>query len=141
MEPVLTLTDAPSDAAKAAIQSGLIAFNDAITGIVDRKPLAVLVSDPRTGDVVGGVLGRSSLGLMFIDIVYLPESLRGGGVGRRMIAMAEEEGRRRGCANAMLYTITFQAPGFYEKLGWREFGRIPCDPPGTARVFMTKALR
>ncbi|MBL8835329.1 MAG: GNAT family N-acetyltransferase [Alphaproteobacteria bacterium] len=141
MEPVLTVTDAPGEAAMAAIQSGLAAFNDAATGIVDRKPLAVLVSDPRTGEVVGGVLGRTSLGLMFVDLVYLPDELRGGGVGRRMIAMAEEEGRRRGCAHVMLYTITFQAPGFYAKLGYREFGRIPCDPPGTARVFMTKALR
>ena len=141
MDPVLTLTDAPSDADKAAIQSGLSAFNDAVTGIVDRKPLAVLVSDPRTGAVIGGVLGRTSLGLMFIDLVYLPEDLRGSGVRSRMIAMAEDEGRRRGCANVMLYTITFQAPGFYEKLGYREFGRIACDPPGTARVFMTKALR
>lgn len=141
MDPVLTLTDAPSEAAKAAIQAGLAAFNDAVTGIVDRKPLAVLVSDPRSGAVIGGVIGRTSLGLMFIDVVYLPEHLRGSGVGTRMIAMAEEEGRRRGCANVMLYTITFQAPGFYEKLGYREFGRIQCDPPGTARVFMTKALR
>ena len=40
----------------------------------------------------------------------------------------------------MLYTISFQAPGFYGRHGWREFGRIPCDPPGTARIFMTKVL-
>ena len=40
----------------------------------------------------------------------------------------------------MLYTISFQAPTFYERHGWREFGRVPCDPPGTSRVFMTKAM-
>jgi hypothetical protein len=38
----------------------------------------------------------------------------------------------------VLYTISFQAPGFYVRHGWHEFGRIPCDPPGTAGIFMTK---
>ena len=40
----------------------------------------------------------------------------------------------------MLYTISFQAPGFYECNGWRVFGEVPCDPPGTTRVFMSKDL-
>ncbi|MCF8532591.1 MAG: GNAT family N-acetyltransferase [Reyranella sp.] len=61
-------------------------------------------------------------------------------IGSRLLCLAEEEGAQRGCRSAMLYTISFQAPGFYERHGWREFGRIPCDPPGTARIFMTKAL-
>ena len=54
--------------------------------------------------------------------------------------MMEQEGARRGCKSAFLLTITFQAPGFYQRHGWTEFGRIACDPPGTARVFMTKTL-
>lgn len=140
MEPTLELTDAPSEADKALIQTGLIAYNDAMTGIADRRPLAVLVRDPASGRVVGGLTGRSSLGLLFIDIVFLPESVRRGGIGRKMLAMAEDEGRRRGCTNVMLFTITFQAPDFYRKCGYREFGRIACNPPGTARVFFTKAL-
>jgi GNAT superfamily N-acetyltransferase len=90
--------------------------------------------------VLGGFLGRTSLGLLFIDLVYLPDSVRGNGLGSRMLEMAETEARERGCRRAVLYTISFQAPGFYERHGWREFGRVPCDPPGTDRVFMTKEL-
>jgi hypothetical protein len=30
-----------------------------------------------------------------------------------MMAMAEEKARRRGCRAGVLYTISFQAPGFY----------------------------
>jgi hypothetical protein len=41
----------------------------------------------------------------------------------------------------VLFTINFQAPGFYRRLGWRVFGEIPCDPPGTSRVFLTKNFR
>jgi GNAT superfamily N-acetyltransferase len=139
-EPALIVTDAPDTAAHAVIAGGLNAFNDAATGVADRRPLAVLVKDPATHAVLGGVLGRTSLGLLFIDLVYLPETLRGGGVGRRMIAAAENEARARGCVAAVLYTISFQAPGFYEKLGYRELGRVGCLPPGTSRVFLTKAL-
>ena len=53
---------------------------------------------------------------------------------------AEAEARERGCRSGVLYTISFQAPGFYARHGWRVFGEIPCDPPGTSRVFMTKDL-
>jgi hypothetical protein len=56
------------------------------------------------------------------------------------LGQAEDEGRRRGCRVGVLYTISFQAPGFYARHGWRVFGEIPCDPPGTSRVFMTKDL-
>jgi GNAT superfamily N-acetyltransferase len=139
-QPALIVTDAPDDAAHAAIAGGLNAYNDAATGIADRRPLAVLVKDPATQAVVGGVLGRTSLGLLFMDLVFLPEDLRGGGIGSRMIALAEDEARRRGCVAAVLYTISFQAPDFYAKLGYREFGRVACLPPGTSRVFMTKPL-
>ncbi|MFI5014465.1 MAG: GNAT family N-acetyltransferase [Hyphomicrobiales bacterium] len=138
MDPVLRLTDAPDAAAHAVISDGLNAFNDMVTGYADRRSLAVLVSDPDSGEVIGGATGRTSLGLLFIEVVYLPASLRGRDIGTRVIEMMEEEARRRGCRVGVLYTISFQAPGFYQRLGWRVFGEIPCDPPGTSRVFMTK---
>jgi hypothetical protein len=46
----------------------------------------------------------------------------------------------RGCVAAVLYTISFQAPGFYEKNGYRVLGTVACLPPGTSRIFMTKPL-
>jgi GNAT superfamily N-acetyltransferase len=99
-----------------------------------------VVSDPDTNEVLGGITGRTSLGLLFIDLIFLPDELRGGGLGSRILELAEAEGRRRGCRAALLYTISFQAPRFYERHGWRVFGEIACDPPGTSRIFMTKAL-
>jgi len=56
------------------------------------------------------------------------------------LRLAEDEARRRGCVSAVLYTISFQAPGFYEGQGYRIFGTVPCLPTGTSRIFMTKAL-
>jgi GNAT superfamily N-acetyltransferase len=139
-EPTIVVTDMPDRSDVDVIGQGLAAFNDENTGIRDRRALAVLVKDA-AGKTLGGISGRSSLGLLFLDLVYLPKSLRGGGLGSRLLAMAEEEGRRRGCKSAVLYTISFQAPEFYKRHGWTVFGEIPCDPPGTSRVFMTKQLR
>lgn len=138
--PHIVVTDAPDAADLATISDGLDQFNVEVSGIADRRPLAVLVQDPETRKTLGGATGRTSLGLLFLDVFFLPEALRGSGIGSQVLQMAEAEGRRRGCRAAVLYTISFQAPEFYKKHGWREFGAIPCDPPGTSRVFLTKDL-
>ncbi|MDC6636557.1 GNAT family N-acetyltransferase, partial [Leclercia adecarboxylata] len=96
--------------------------------------------DPDSGDVVGCASGRTSLGLLFLDLFHLPETLRGMGIGTEVLRRFEEEGRRRGCRSAVVYTISFQAPQFYERNGWVRFGEVPCDQPGTSRVFISKAL-
>ncbi len=140
MDPIVTVTDAPSQAARVLISDGLDGHNRDQVGYWDGTPLAVLVSDPGTGAVLGGLTGRTSLGLAFIDLVYLPPSLRSRGLGTQILHRAEAEARRRGCRAGVLYTITFQAPEFYARHGWEEFGRIECDPPGTARVFFRKSF-
>src|SRR5437773_1212770 len=109
-EPRVAVTDAPDARVEAAIGEGLRRFNAQQSGIDDSRPLAVVVSDPDTNEVLGGITGRTSLGLLFIDLVFLPDELRGDGLGSRILKLAEDEGRRRGCRAAMLYTISFQAP-------------------------------
>lgn len=136
----LQLTDIEQPAARDLISRRLGEFNHAMTGRSDTAALDVYVTDRATGEVVGGLTGRTSLGLFFIDLFYLPESLRGGGFGSRLLREAEAEAKRRGCARAVLYTITFQAPDFYRKHGYEAFGEVPCEPEGTARVFMVKTL-
>ena len=140
-EPLtLTLTDAPDEAQKAVISQGLGAYNDAAGGEGDYRPLAVLVSDPNTGAVVGGLFGGSYRGQLFIDRFFLPESLRGNDLGSRALTMAEAEARRRGCTRVSLFTLSFQAPGFYLKQGYELAVRLDCDPPGATRMLMTKRL-
>jgi GNAT superfamily N-acetyltransferase len=98
-----------------------------------------MVNDPDTGEPAGGLLGRTSMGLFFLDLFYLPAKLRGGGIGGRALRMAEEEAARRGCRAATLLTVNFQAPEFYARHGWEEFGRIT-SAPGVERIFMRKTL-
>jgi GNAT superfamily N-acetyltransferase len=134
------LSDAPDDEERAVIMDGLRAYNEAQAGGSDARPLAVLVRDPKTRKVAGGLLGRTYLGLLTIERFFLPTELRRHRLGSRVLAMAEEEGRRRGCTRAVLSTLHFQAPGFYLKQGWEVAARIECEPPGHTRFYMTKKL-
>jgi len=139
-EITITLTDVPHDDERAVTAEGLRAYNEAQAGYWDGRPLDILVRDPETKKAVGGLLGRTSLGLLRVDLFFLPEALRRDRLGSRILAMAEEEARRRGCTRAVLSTLHFQAPGFYLKQGWEVAARIECEPPGHTRFHMTKRL-
>ncbi len=139
-EPEVILTDAPTAQAEAAIEDGLTGYNSEQAGFINTRPLAVLVKHSGTGEVAGGLLGRTIYGLLFIDLVFLPAWARGRGLGSRILGAAEKEARHRGCTMAVLYTITFQAPDFYASHGYCELGRIECEPPGHTRICMTKNL-
>ncbi len=52
---------------------------------------------------------------------------------------AEDEARRRGCREAVVTTINFQAPEFYRRHGYQIFGQVDCAP-GIARIFLSKEL-
>ena len=125
---------------EAVIGNGLSEYNRLKAGYVDGRDLPVILRSSTTGEILGGLLGRTTLGLLFIDLVYLPEEMRGRGFGNCMMEMAEEEAVARGCTAAVLITITFQAPEFYKRHGYRELGRVEVAPPGVTRVCMTKQL-
>jgi len=139
-EVLLTLTDAPPPEAESAIADGLNAFNERQTGIAHSRPLAVLLHGANTGALLGGLVGRTSLGLFFVDLIFVPDELRGSGVGSEIMSRAEAEAVARGCTQAVLYTIAFQAPGFYQRLGYQVFGEVRSGPADQARIFMTKSL-
>jgi GNAT superfamily N-acetyltransferase len=139
-EPGIRLTDAPDPRDSAIIAEGLAGYNESKAGFRDYRPLAVLASDPETGETIGGLYGRTSLGVLFIERFFLPEKFRGNRLGSRLLEMAEAEGKRRACALAALFTLHFQAPGFYQKHGWEIAARLECPPPGATRFLMTKRL-
>lgn len=139
MEPTLTVSDVDTEEAQSVIEAGLNDYNRKQIGYWDGKPLNVTLSDPATGKVLGGALGLTSLDVYFINLFFLPEALRSGGLGGRILKAGEMEAKRRGCQHVVLYTLTVQAPGFYARHGYREFGRIP-SAQGVARIWMTKSL-
>jgi GNAT superfamily N-acetyltransferase len=139
-EAKIVVTDAPDDADIKIIQDGLKAYNTEKAGYDDYKPLAVFVTDPATGKVVGGLYGGSYLGQLRVDRFFLPEDRRRDRIGSRALKLAEEEAKRRGCSRITLNTLEIQAPGFYLKQGYTMAAKLDCDPPGITRYVMTKKL-
>jgi GNAT superfamily N-acetyltransferase len=139
-EPTVTLTDEPDDADIAVVADGLRDYNTAQAGYDDYRRIAIFVTDPESGAVLGGIYGGSYMGQMSIERVFLPETLRGDRLGSRLIKMAEDEARRRGCSRLTLNTMEIQAQGFYLKLGFETAAALTCDPPGINRYVMTKKL-
>jgi GNAT superfamily N-acetyltransferase len=136
----LTVTDEFDPADAAVISDGLRAYYVEQAGYYDFRPLAVFVRDPQTGKVLGGLHGRSEFGLVYVAWFFLPADLRRARIGSRALAMAEEEGRRRGCTRIALTTLSIEAPGFYQKQGYDVAATIDCDPPGLTRYYMMKKL-
>lgn len=140
-DPIIVLTDQPDDADVAVVEAGLDEFNEKAAGFLDRRSLAVFLKDPSSGRVVGGLTGRTSLGLLFVDYFYLPPHLRGSGLGSQLLRAAEDEAVRRGCRTGVLYTINFQAPDFYRRNGWHVFGEVPSGGSSDiSRIYLTKDL-
>lgn len=140
-EPKIILTDTATPEELAVIGEGLRAYNTSQAGFDDYKRLAIFVSDPDSGAIVGGIYGGSYLGQLSIERVFLPESLRRYRLGSRLLAMAEDEARKRGCSRITLNTLEIQARGFYLKQGFETAAALDCDPPGITRYVMTKKLK
>jgi GNAT superfamily N-acetyltransferase len=120
-----------------AVLTGLTAYNRA-AGHPEPMPINVAVRDD-AGVVRGGVVARCALDTVYIDLVWLDESLRGQGSGRTMIELVETEARKIGATQAWLYTLSWQARPFYEILGYRVFGEMTYGGKHR-RYFMRKDL-
>ena len=91
------------------------------------------------GKVVAAGRGVTNMGLVEIRGLWVDPGRRGQGIGRHLLAALEAEAVRRGCSRAALDSYGFQAPGFYLRLGYREWGRLDY-PNGTTRHFFAKDL-
>jgi GNAT superfamily N-acetyltransferase len=134
----VTLTEAQDPPAARAALAGLAAFNLPFVGPHGLKPLSLVVRREASGEPVGGAFGWCYGAWYYLNYLFLPEELRGGGAGAGLLARIEAEARARACIGAWVDTFSFQARGFYERHGYTLFGTIEDHPPGHARHFLMK---
>ena len=109
MQPRHELTDKPPPEAFGKLWEPLRAFNERIVGDASARTLAILLREPATDTIIGGLWGRSLWGSMYIDIMFVPEELRGRGIGTSLVRQAEQEAIRRGCGH--MWTDNLRLPG------------------------------
>jgi GNAT superfamily N-acetyltransferase len=134
----IDVEDAPRDADVEVLPNGLEAFNESRwPGHQTWRPLAVFARHQES--IVGGLSGETYSGWLFIRYLWVSETLRVRGIGRELMSAAELRALERGCHSAWVDTFSFQAPGFYRKLGYEIFGELDY-PPGHKRIFFKKRL-
>ena len=106
---------------------------------LDYRPFALRLCDAED-KTIGGLYGRTSYDWLFIEAIVIPEKLRNLGLGRTLLDHTEALARQRNCVGIWLDTFSFQALGFYQKLGFTEFGRLENRPRGCTHYFMQKLL-
>ncbi len=75
-----------------------------------------------------------------INSLWVDESLRDKGFGKKLVEMIEDEGKKRNCTICYTNTFTWQAPEFYEKLGYKVYGELKNFPPGNSLTYFYKQL-
>ncbi|MEI6858446.1 MAG: GNAT family N-acetyltransferase [Shewanella sp.] len=101
------------------------------------QSLSVIARD-EDSQIMGGVSGQTLYKNFLISVVWVDKATRGTGLGRRLMELAEVEAKKRGCLVAQLDTLSYQAPIFYQKLGFEIVGTVPAFSGSPERYFMLK---
>ena len=93
------------------------------------------------GEVLGVLVMRSADDHLFVDNVAVAPGHQGRGLGRELLAFADQRARREGLPEVRLYTNEkmHENLAVYAKVGFEESGRGVDG--GYRRVFMRKRLR
>ena len=112
---------------REAVLAGLSAHNASRVGPRNTQPLALSVRDD-AGTIVGGLIGELKWEWLYVELLWIDDAHRGAGHGEALLAMAEQTARDHGAKGVFLGTMSIQAPGFYPKLGYREYGLLENYP-------------
>jgi len=105
--------------------------------VYQEKPLGIFQRDNH-GEIVAGLIGKFVWDWLYIDMLWVDAALRHQGIGRKLMLAAESEAQARRCNGIYLWTQSFQAPDFYQKLGYQVFVQFPDFPTGHQRIGLMK---
>ena len=121
------------------VRESLARFNSELVGEDGHTPINI-VEYGEGGEVIGGIIGGTYWGWMYIDILWVHENHRKKGIGTKLLLAAEAEAVCRGCHHAHVDTMSWQAPKFYQKHGYEAVGILPDIPNGHQKYLLMKAL-
>jgi GNAT superfamily N-acetyltransferase len=140
--PVLRLTPDVTAEDKQVVCKNLYGYNVENTGRLLQQPginINLALKD-EAGQVFGGILCDTFLYCLYIDVLWVHESLRGLGYGKALILEAERIAKEHGCTFAHTCTFIYQAPDFYQAIGYTIFGVLDDYPNGIKQYFLKKRL-
>jgi GNAT superfamily N-acetyltransferase len=130
-----------ADELRHAVNSGLYAYNDQFAGPMGNSVLTIGARDVDR-KIIGGLIAHLQTGWkwMHVERLWVDESHRRAGIGRRLLEAAEKEAQQRGCLHVGTGTFEFQAQGFYEKQGYSVYAVQEDYPVGHRKVLLRKTF-
>ena len=75
-----------------------------------------------------------------MEFLWVEDTHRRQGLAAKIMAEAEREARQRGCHTIILDTYEFQALGFYERIGFQQFGQLDEFAGRFKRYYLKKTI-
>lgn len=129
----------PAEIDNTVIREGLIRSYEAKFGERDKEFSIFLKND--SGKVFGGIQAFQDTESIYIDLLWVEESLRKQGYGTKLLATAEQEAIEKGCTFSLVDTWDFQAEEFYFKKGYERIGELKSYWHGHSKIFLRKKLK
>ena len=129
----------PSEEEINFVNDALRQFNDQKVG-PDNHVLLNIVEYDENKNVIAGILGGTYWGWCHIDILWVDEKFRGQGLGSKLLEAAEVEAKKRGCHSVHVDTMSWQAPEFYKKHGYKIISELDDIPDGNKKYHLIKNL-
>ena len=108
--------------------------------VPDRSPTPVRAAFVESGRVVAGLNGIEYWRKLHVRMLWVHPDHRSKGLGSRLMSWAEERGRELSCVSVVVDTMSFQAPDFYVRRGYRRFGVSEGYEGGASRHYFEKQL-
>ncbi len=127
----------PEDVEK--VFASLVNFNNQFLNSTERVPVAVFVRDD-AGRIQGGAIGKLAWEWLEVELLWVDDSLRGDGIGSRLLAQLERLALARGIFRFKVSTTSFQALSFYQNNGYEVYAELEDCPPGHTDYALKKAI-
>ena len=128
----------PIDERMDAIERGLNKFNAGVASV--RSVIPVQAVFVESDCIVAGIDCAAYWGKLHVRLLWVHPDHQSKGLGSRLMRWAEQRGKDLGCTSAMVDTMSFQAPEFYAKRGYRQFGLSEGYEGGASRHYFEKKL-
>ena len=137
MEYHIKIIDPTNEEERKFLFDRLMEFNLPFLG-KNQERKVILGVDDEENQRVAGLAATISYGTMYIERLWVAQGVRGMGIGSKLMGQAERIARHSGCGMIHLFTYDFQAPGFYERLGYEQWGALEGFPNGHCQLHYRK---
>jgi ribosomal protein S18 acetylase RimI-like enzyme len=97
-----------------------------------------LIIKDQEGQLTGGLSAWTTLSNLIFETIWIDERFRGKGLGSVLMLEMERIARQAGCIASQAYCFSFQAPGFFQKMGYTVLGISNGYPAPVEEYYLIK---